>query len=892
MSSVDGVTNDGGNIDLIAGSGISITPNDGANTITIANTGDTNASDDFTGTLSSGKVVVSAGSTALATYTNFHYDNTNTRLGIGMASPSATIDLQGSSILDTDLSFRARNSASSEIMRLFNDGRVDIGSGSPGSYKLNVRGISNNVNSNFDIGTIASGYPTCFRLVGTATSGGVQAFEGTFSAPGAPVDINFKNTSNTASSACRFDLRTAGASAGNPRLSLTIDNVGTWVIQNDNANNDALAFTDGSTRFMGLSTAGNLHVGGGTADATAKVDITGSGSTSGSSALLIEKSDGTDYLLARNDGKVSIGHSSPDASAVLDVASTTAGLLVPRMSTTERDAITSPANGLVIYNTTTNKINTRENGAWIAYGTGSGSGDILNGGNTTGATVVVGTNDANALSLETNNTVVATFASGGAATYTDVATTSSAVEPSIIQRVNSTGTPSNGFGARHLFQCETTTTDNQDAGAVDAIWTNSTHVGRTSNMVISGVNNAGALGEMVRFVAGTQPSLKIASAMGTTGSTTYTNGGITPGSGFVLGNSGFSITVGGSTGTVTVNSATTASTSAVLLSASGNSTASSGTIGNTTFTTTSGTKYDWRVSSGYTVSSGTGGFFNILANPTINQTTSTGSTGFMDLSPTLTAIAGGYKGIRLNYSNASALGISQEGAATKNVFQGKTAFGTTTAPSNQVVIQGEGATSGTYSLMVTNSGAATATAALSVRDDNKVGIATNTPGEALDVNGQGRMDALDLRNWTTTENANAGEIHYKGGTETTSPYLSIANGVERFPIMAKAFFLEGISYDVAWTTGRTRAFWTVPAKFNGWYIYSVNLTVNSIGTGTNTIEVEKGGVAQTTITLDQSDETWIGNQVMSTGDIWTFDITGISGTPPKGLNIEIELRQF
>lgn len=39
VSSVDGVTNDGGNIDLIAGANITITPDDGANTITIAASG-------------------------------------------------------------------------------------------------------------------------------------------------------------------------------------------------------------------------------------------------------------------------------------------------------------------------------------------------------------------------------------------------------------------------------------------------------------------------------------------------------------------------------------------------------------------------------------------------------------------------------------------------------------------------------------------------------------------------------------------------------------------------------------------------------------------------------------------------------------------------------------
>lgn len=39
VSSIDGVTNDAGNIDLIEGAGVTITPNDGANTITIAATG-------------------------------------------------------------------------------------------------------------------------------------------------------------------------------------------------------------------------------------------------------------------------------------------------------------------------------------------------------------------------------------------------------------------------------------------------------------------------------------------------------------------------------------------------------------------------------------------------------------------------------------------------------------------------------------------------------------------------------------------------------------------------------------------------------------------------------------------------------------------------------------
>ena len=48
---------------------------------------------------------------------------------------------------------------------------------------------------------------------------------------------------------------------------------------------------------------------------------------------------------------------TPDASSILDVNSPSMGLLIPRMSTTNRDAIVSPANGLILYNTSTNNLN-------------------------------------------------------------------------------------------------------------------------------------------------------------------------------------------------------------------------------------------------------------------------------------------------------------------------------------------------------------------------------------------------------------------------------------------------------------------------------------------------------------------------------------------------------
>ena len=48
-------------------------------------------------------------------------------------------------------------------------------------------------------------------------------------------------------------------------------------------------------------------------------------------------------------GTVGVGTSSPNSSAILDITSTTKGFLTPRMTMIQRNAISNPANGLIIY---------------------------------------------------------------------------------------------------------------------------------------------------------------------------------------------------------------------------------------------------------------------------------------------------------------------------------------------------------------------------------------------------------------------------------------------------------------------------------------------------------------------------------------------------------------
>ena len=58
-------------------------------------------------------------------------------------------------------------------------------------------------------------------------------------------------------------------------------------------------------------------------------------------------------LIARftsNAQSVGFNNPTPHASALVDMASDEKGLLIPRMTTVQRDAISAPATGLYIFN--------------------------------------------------------------------------------------------------------------------------------------------------------------------------------------------------------------------------------------------------------------------------------------------------------------------------------------------------------------------------------------------------------------------------------------------------------------------------------------------------------------------------------------------------------------
>ena len=102
-----------------------------------------------------------------------------------------------------------------------------------------------------------------------------------------------------------------------------------------------------ATTFGRFFTTGNFTIqnGGTFTDAGFRLDVNGT---------------------ARIQNKLSIGTPSA-ASAVMEVTSTTQGFLPPRMTTTQKNAIGTPAAGLMVYDTTLNQMSYYNGTTWINF---------------------------------------------------------------------------------------------------------------------------------------------------------------------------------------------------------------------------------------------------------------------------------------------------------------------------------------------------------------------------------------------------------------------------------------------------------------------------------------------------------------------------------------------
>ena len=84
----------------------------------------------------------------------------------------------------------------------------------------------------------------------------------------------------------------------------------------------------------------------------------------------------TTYYLSNAQIAINTDGTNPDASAMLDVSSAEKGILIPRMDSTSRKNISSPATGLMVYDTTTITFWYYDNSQWNEIRNGS---ETING---------------------------------------------------------------------------------------------------------------------------------------------------------------------------------------------------------------------------------------------------------------------------------------------------------------------------------------------------------------------------------------------------------------------------------------------------------------------------------------------------------------------------------
>ena len=299
-------------------------------------------------------------------------------------------------------------------------------------------------------------------------------------------------------------------------------------------------------------------------------------------------------------------------------------------------------------------------------GGGGGSGDVLQLGNSFGATMDIGTNDNNNLRLETNGVPRLELTSGaatGGLSIQNAITTNTTTTENVVKITNtSTGTAGIGFGSNILIQGENASGTIKDQTLFKSEWTNATASSETAQLTI-GTFSGGSMYEYARF-RGLFGDLLIGNVAVQAAS--YRATGIIPGQNFNIGNSAYTLQL----------SSTANSNTAILINGSNTSTPNC-TLGNVNFNYTSGHKQMMQTGSSlnFNPTSGTGTFTGYEFNWTINQTGgANGITRGLHINPTLTAAAN-FRAIDI--SSTSGIGIYQSSTGPVNHLVGNTHIGST-----------------------------------------------------------------------------------------------------------------------------------------------------------------------------------------------------------------------
>jgi hypothetical protein len=291
-----------------------------------------------------GAIQFSNGSAFASDAANLFWDDTNNRLGIGTNSPTSkmqivTDDATNPQAFSNQTSVLAGTASQGALISAFsstNGGFINALWPGNAWFKMNYGGT----NHSFSVG-------------GTVT---------------AVIDTNTTFGNGATSLGARVGIKGSGSTSATTSL----------LVQNS-AGNSALQIKDDTfVSFPSNSPNYQVMIGGqtGTNKNGLSIGYTISGVVFSQGGLFCNPNTATNELYGNNnsilsfkDGEILIKNANNGAaisnpSAILTIDSTTKGFLPPVMTTTQKNAIATPAAGLVVYDSTTNKLCCYNGSTW------------------------------------------------------------------------------------------------------------------------------------------------------------------------------------------------------------------------------------------------------------------------------------------------------------------------------------------------------------------------------------------------------------------------------------------------------------------------------------------------------------------------------------------------